>query len=129
MSCCTSKNGAPPRYTHTLTVEKLGTAEEDDGQLVQADSNWISQYRLRVRFTTPTRTTFSTTTGREVQVGDQLQARVPVVMMTPYSSESRIPNPAHRLRMGTRIFNINCAFRVNESEREVQIEAIERKQP
>lgn len=130
MPCTDCGGKEPPRYTHTVTVEKLNTSAASDanGQLdPDDDDNWTAEGRLRVRFITPSRTSFITKSGREVQVGNQIQALASVVIMTPFTSDSKIPNPSKRLRMGTRVFNIIYSARVNESEREVQIEAIERK--
>ena len=127
MTCSGCKT--TPRCDKHLTVEKQGTDEDDNGQVDPSDGNWHAAWKMDARFVTPNRVTFSTASGREVQVGNQIQAVSPVILMTPYSSDARIPDPSYRLRMGDRIFNIISAFRVNENGREVQIEAIERKQP
>ena len=125
---CNNCQTMPPRCTHTLIVEKPKATTEDNGQTDLSDpDNWTAAWTIRARFITPTRTVFSTASGREVQVGDQIQALSPVVIMTPYTSQGRVPDPSYRLRMGSRIFNITSAFRVNEIGREIQIEAIERK--
>ncbi len=114
-------------YTHIVTRQRLGTLTKDDGRLDKTDANWSTVHKLRVRFITPSRTMFGTASGREIQVGNQLQAVFPMVLMAPFTSAAFIPLPDERLKMGTRIFNVISACRVNESEREVQIEVIERK--
>ncbi len=118
-----------PNYPRRVMVQKQGAAEDDNGQIDQADSNWIDQGRLAVRFLSALGTTFSGRSGMEVQAGDQIQAVAPTTMMTPYIGDSKIPDPTYRLKMGTRTFNIIYAGRVEEVGPEVMIRAIERKRP
>lgn len=128
MSCSGCKETPP--YTHTLSVEKPRPVTEANGQVnLSKDSNWVHAWLTRARFMTPNRPSFTTASGSEVQVGNQQIAVQPVVIMVPYSSPSRIPLPSYRLRLGTRVFNITRAFRVNECEDEIQIEAIEQREP
>lgn len=129
MSCagCTTI----PSYPLRVTIEKPKPTPTSDanGQVdLDDDANWVVVGQSGARFVTSRRTTFSTRSGREIQVGHQIQAIAPVVIMMPYSSDSMIPDPQWRLKMGTRVFNIIYAARVNETEREVLVEAEERKQ-
>lgn len=128
MSCSGCKETPP--YTHTLSVEKPRATTEPNGQVnLSKDSNWVHAWLIRARFLTPNRPTFTSAAGSEDQVGNQQIAIQPVVIMARYSSPSRMPLPSYRLRLGTRVFNITRAFRVNESEDEIHIEAIELREP
>lgn len=130
MTCSGCSGSGQAEYTHIVFVEKpLASGGADGHNDLEDTDNWAQAWRTWARFITPTRTTFSTASGREVQVGVQLQSLAPVVIMVPYSSDSRIPRTSYRIRLGTRLFNIIDARRINEVGEEIQIEAIERKQP
>lgn len=118
---CGNCHEPPPRYIRTLTVEKQGTTVEDDGQPDTDDSNWISQGTIKANF--------KTDGGSETHSNKQTQAHTVTTITTPKTtlSMSLTTDPSQRLRWGTRIFNIEAAWRNDETGREVTIKAIERR--
>lgn len=117
-----------PTYTHTVTVERPLTTAEANGQIdLDDDDNWTAVRRIRAKFATATRSGFTTKSGREVVVGNIQQAIDTVIILTPFTTQDRIPTTVQRLRMGTRVFNIIASGRINETGRVVRIEAMERK--
>lgn len=129
MSCGGCKN-LPKPYTHTVTIEKPKATAEVDGQdNLNSDANWTPAWRTRARFVTPTSQNVTTASGMEFNIGNQLLAVAPIAMFVPYSSESRIPSPAYRIRSGEKVYNIIYAERVDRSGPEILIKAIERKTP
>lgn len=125
---CSNECKQTPAYTHTLTVERPLTTAEANGQVDKDDDdNWTAVRKIRARFTTATRTAFTTKSGREVPVGNILQAIDAVVIEAPFTTQANIPTPKQRLRLGTRVFNIIASGRINETGRVIRIEAMERK--
>ena len=123
---CGACREIPKRYNKTLTVEQpitTAAATDDSGQIDQEDEdNWLVVGTIKGRFITKG--------GGEARVYKQVLATTDTVIMTPKTTLSMAiaADPTYRLKMGTRIFNVTAAYRINESGREVQIEATERRQ-
>lgn len=120
----------PPKpYTHTLTLQKPdpNATNDDDGLIdLRNDDNWVTVASIRARFVT--------SGGRESERTDtetyrQVQAMDTVLVFTPATNTTRNLNPAWRLKLGTRVFQIVSAQLINETGREVTIKAMERRQP
>lgn len=124
--CGGCKDGIPV-YTHTVSVQRLGTPSDginpdDNGRYnLSDDNNWVTLFPLRVRFITKG--------GRESRIYSQIEATTNTVIRTPTTTNSKRIDPSWRLVMGTRKFNVAAAYQIDEVGREVQIEAIERRQP
>lgn len=123
---CGACREMPQRYNKRLTVErplKTSAVTDDSGQIdLEDDDNWEVVGTIKGRFITKG--------GDEARVYKQVLATTDTVIMTPKTTLSMTitTDPTHRLKMGTRIFNVTTAYRIDESGREVQIEATERRQ-
>lgn len=118
MACKTCES--IPTYTHTLTVQQPGTTVDAAGHVDLTDNaNWTTLGQIRARFITKG--------GRESFVFKQTKAETTHVLMAPSTTLARSLDPAWRLTMGTRVFQITNANDVNEMNREVIIEVTETK--
>lgn len=116
---CTDCKTRPP-YTHTLTIQRPGTTTDAAGHVdLTDDDNWTTVGQIRARFITKG--------GRESFVFKQTQAETTHVLLSPSTTLTRSLDPAWRLKMGTRIFQITNTNDVNEMNREVIIEVTETK--
>jgi head-tail adaptor len=120
----------PPKpYTHTLTVQKPdpNAVENDDGQIdIDDAANWVDVGRIRARFLTKSGRESSRT---ETEAHQQVHATSTVTIYAPSTATTRAIDPSWRLKLGTRVFEIVASYLINETGREVQITAMERRQP
>lgn len=114
MSCKTCKD--MPTYPLSFRVQKPSTAVDSFGHV--DDDVWIAMGGIRGRVITRG--------GRESYRFKHVEATVDMLVMTPFTSISKIPLPTWRLILNGRELNITRAYRVNEIEREVLIAVTER---
>ena len=116
----------PGRYDKRLTVERpLTTAAvtDDSGQIdLEDDDNWEVVGDIKGKFLTRG--------GDESRLFRQVVATTDTIIKTPKTARSMAitADPTYRLRMGSRVFNVTAAYRIDETGRVVQIEATERRQ-
>lgn len=122
MKQCSNCNEMPPRYIHTLTVEKPKTVADDAGFIdLTEDSNWVTVGQIKANIITKG--------GAESYVFKQVQATTDMVLKSPSTTLSRSLDPSWRLRFKERKLNIVAAYLINETGKVVQIEVQERRQP
>lgn len=123
---CGACREMPQRYNKRLTVErplKTSAVTDDSGQIdLEDDDNWEVAGLIRARFITKG--------GDEARIYKQVLATTDTVIMTAKTTLSMAitADPTYRLRLGTRLFSVTAAYLINETGREVQIEATERRQ-
>lgn len=130
MKGCGGDCESMPRANKVLTVEKPGTAVDDNGQRVDSDSNWVQVGQVAGRFVTRNNTS-SSIRNRESRVMDQMISTVTALLITTWTpkwEKLRSILPTCRMRMGDRIFNIHSAGSQNENGRIGQWELEERVQ-
>jgi head-tail adaptor len=100
MACTACKE--IPRYMRTLTVERLkaGLTPDASGHVDKTSAaNWVQAGRLRGNF--------KSIGTREFIIGDQVQSQLSHTVTSPWTLRSAGYTDEYRLRMGSRIFNIN----------------------
>jgi head-tail adaptor len=108
----------PTRLKHRVTIERPGTTKDAAGHVNLAlDSNWTEVGKRWAAFVTRG--------GRESRVFDQMQAETSHIIELQSDSVTRTIVPKWRLKMGTRKFNINAAYDVDENRKRVRVEVTE----
>lgn len=122
MKPCNNCQEMPPRYIHTLTVEKPGTTTDSSGQLdLDDDANWITVGQIKANIVTKG--------GSESYLFKQVHAETDMILKSPSTTLSRSIVPSWRLRFQGRKLNVIASDLINLTGKVVQTEVTERRLP